>query len=232
MANGGTAAGPVGDPGAGVVVARRATRSVVESYGGRGTLVTIGLFTVLFGGWAGIVPFVGPLFGYGATGTGAFFWDLAHALLWLVPGAASVLTGLVLATQAPGVSAGAASGRPLLVGFVTVLCGAWLVTGPFAWPVLEGAQPYMVAATPLRELSYWIGYSLGPGVILAMLGGSAMGASLMNRRSAARAAARAYPGRKRPCVTVESRASPFRASVDDGRLSGRRQRGDDPHGDR
>lgn len=191
LANGGTGAGNVGDPGAGVVE-RRATRSVVESYGGGGTMVTVGLFTLLFGAWAGIVPFVGPLFGYGATGTGAWVWNLPHALLWLAPGAAAVLMGVLMSSQAPGISAGMASGGAFLIGFATLLCGAWLVIGPFAWPVLEGVHPFVGAATPLREFSYWIGYSLGPGVILAMLGGSAMGIAVLNRRNAITRASTRY----------------------------------------
>ncbi|MGH9304537.1 MAG: hypothetical protein ACRDZ5_09020, partial [Acidimicrobiales bacterium] len=66
----------------------------------------------------------------------------------------------------------------------TGLCGAWFVIGPLAWPVLEGAHVF-VGASPLVELTYWIGYSLGPGLLLAMLGGLSMGISVLNRRDAA-----------------------------------------------
>jgi hypothetical protein len=184
-----TSAIPLADAGAGVgssgTVVERHMRSsaMVQSFGGGGTMVTLGVFTLLLGAWAGIVPFVGPLFGYDATGTRSWVWSYPHALLWLVPGAVAVLTGILLASQAPGISAGIARSAPWLIGALTVICGAWLVIGPLAWPVLRGRTPFLHAA-PLRELSYWIGYSLGPGVLLCVLGGCAMGVAMLNRRNA------------------------------------------------
>jgi hypothetical protein len=151
--------------------------------GGGGTIATVGLLTVLIGAWGGIVPFVGPLFGFGATGTPSWDWTLAHTLLWLVPGAVAVFMGLLMMTQAPGVSSGIARGAPWIIGFMAVLCGAWFAFGPILWPALESAHVPFVAAGPFHTALYWIGYSLGPGVILAMLGGCAMGISMLNRRA-------------------------------------------------
>ena len=44
-----------------------------------------GIFTVLLGAWAGIVVFVGPLFGYDAQGRGSWVWNSNHAFLHLAP---------------------------------------------------------------------------------------------------------------------------------------------------
>ena len=149
-----------------------------------GGVATVGLLTILVGAWAGIIPYVGPVFGYNATGTGSFVWNQAHALLWLVPGAAAVLLGFMLLTSAPLVRAGVSRIGPMWIGLFIALCGAWLVIGPFAWPVLE-ATTAIRFATPLHELTYLIGYSLGPGVVLALFGGSVMGMSTAARSAAA-----------------------------------------------
>ena len=60
-------------------------------------------------------------------------------------------------------------------GLLAALCGAWLVVGPLAWRVLEGGAFLAVGAPPLRELAYWIGYSLGPGGLLLAFGAFVIG---------------------------------------------------------
>ena len=62
----------------------------------RFSLGVAGLLVVLLGAWGGIVPFLGPTFGYSADGTGSWYWDLAHAILSLVPGVAACLAGLLI----------------------------------------------------------------------------------------------------------------------------------------
>ena len=44
---------------------------------GRLGLGTAGVIAVLVSAWGGIVPYVGPLFGYSGDGSGAWHWDLA-----------------------------------------------------------------------------------------------------------------------------------------------------------
>jgi hypothetical protein len=137
----------------------------------KASLHTAGLLTLLVGAWAALVPFVGPLFGYSGDGAGSWHWSLGHALLFVVPGAAAFLAGI--ATMA-----GAARGRRGLVaaaGIVAVLSGAWLIVGPLAWPVLEGTSVFTTAASDLQKLTYWIGYSLGPGALLVALGAFTIG---------------------------------------------------------
>lgn len=135
------------------------------------SIETAGLLTLLVGAWGGIVPFVGPLFGFSGDGSGAWKWNLPHALLSLAPGAAAVIAGLLV------MAAGGTLYRPgglKLGGLVAALCGAWFVIGPVAWPVLEHARMF-VGASPMRELAYWVGYSLGPGTLLAALGAFVLG---------------------------------------------------------
>lgn len=148
---------------------RRATRSFSMS------LEAVGLVTILTAAWGGIIAYVGPTFGYSADGTGSWHWSLTHTLLALVPGAVAFVCGLsLLAPVRPGkttrrrLSLGAA-------GTVIVLCGAWFVIGPLAWPVLSDVPAYFVSAAPLRNLANQVGYALGPGLILAACGAFAVG---------------------------------------------------------
>jgi hypothetical protein len=134
-----------------------------------------GLLTLLLGAWAGIVPFVGPSFGYSADGAGSWHWSLSHALLWLAPGAASCLTGLVMMGIIPLAMGSRGRVGSGFAGLLTIASGAWLVVGALAWPILESPRTVFALASPFREFTYQIGYSLGPGVILSILGAFALG---------------------------------------------------------
>ncbi len=126
-----------------------------------------GVLACAFGAWGGIVPFVGPLFGFNATGTSAWAWNMPHAILFLLPGAAAFVGGLAIIAggrTALGRYAGLAA-----AGALVAIAGAWFVVGPLAWPVLKSASVFP-AAPALRALEYWVGCSLGPGGILIALG--------------------------------------------------------------
>jgi hypothetical protein len=66
----------------------------------RFSLGVAGLLLVVLGAWGGIVPFIGPTFGFSADGKGSWHWELTHALLSLAPGAAALLAGLLIMTGA------------------------------------------------------------------------------------------------------------------------------------
>ncbi len=136
-------------------------------------LFLAGFVALIVSVWGGIVPFVGPTFGFTADGTGSWYWDLSHALLALIPGAAGCLVGITLMGYS------AARRRTFVglgfIGLLAVASGAWFAIGPLAWPVLYGTKAYFLNASPLRELAYVVGYALGPGLILAVVGGIAWG---------------------------------------------------------
>lgn len=144
-----------------------------------GALATTGLLTLLVGAWAGICVFVGPLFGYRVDGTGAWTWNQLHGWLHLAPGALAVLAGLMLLTGAgrrrPALVADAPSPTATVAGALAVIGGAWLVIGPVAWPVLRGPGFVWAVTTPLHNLANQGGANLGPGVLLCLFGGLAMG---------------------------------------------------------
>ena len=55
-----------------------------------------GALACALGAWGGIVPFVGPIFGFSADGSPAWTWNLPHALLFLAPGAVAFVGGLAI----------------------------------------------------------------------------------------------------------------------------------------
>jgi hypothetical protein len=138
------------------------------------TISSFGIFAVLMGAWAGIVVFVGPLFGYAIDGKTAWRWNLNHALLHLAPGAAAVLGGLILLGRfAPRVHFG---------GLLTIAAGAWLVIGPLAWPVLLGGKHVAwTSAGPFHDLANQAGANLGPGLLLVLAGAVCLGAAIARR---------------------------------------------------
>lgn len=136
-------------------------------------LFVAGFMALLAGAWGGIVPFVGPTFGFSADGSGSWYWDLSHTLLALIPGAVGCLVGFSL--MGYSISRSRSFLGLGLIGLLAAASGAWFVIGPFAWPVLYSTKAYFVTATPLRELAYLVGYALGPGLILAIVGGVAWG---------------------------------------------------------
>ncbi|MGA8297286.1 MAG: hypothetical protein WB770_09615 [Acidimicrobiales bacterium] len=126
-----------------------------------------GALACAFGAWGGIVPFVGPIFGFSADGTPSWTWNLTHTILFLLPGAAAFVGGLAIVAGSRSVL-----GRHVglaIAGALVAIAGAWFIVGPLAWPVLKGVSVFS-ATGALRSLEYWIGYSLGPGGFLIALG--------------------------------------------------------------
>jgi len=82
----------------------------------------------------------------------------------------------------PRALAGLARLGSAATGLIVAACGAWLVIGPLAWPVVERSRGPFVTASPLRELAYQVGYSLGPGLLLGIVGALAVGWAVRSRR--------------------------------------------------
>jgi hypothetical protein len=102
-------------------------------------------------------------------------------MLALLPGAIGIVVGLSL--LAPVRSSSATRRLSLGVGgAIAVAAGAWFAIGPIAWPVISNIPQYFVAASPLRNLANQVGYSLGPGLILAACGAFAMGWAARHNR--------------------------------------------------
>ena len=160
--------------------------------GPSGGLGTAAVLIFVTGMWGGLAPFLGPIFGFSADGSPSWTWNLSHVLLWVVPGAGAVLGAVgsmgLMGRFTRGKGRVGAAGA----GAVVTLSGAWFVIGPLSWPVLERSAGVFVPASPLRELSYQVGYSLGPGILLVLLGGMLLGWALRGGRVPARRALDAH----------------------------------------
>jgi hypothetical protein len=135
--------------------------------------MTGAFLALLLAAWAGIIAYVGPTFGFSADGSSSWTWNELHTFGSLVPGAVGVLASLLIlmsARQRHGLMSSVALGT---WGFVLFVCGAWLAVTPIVWPVIVGT--YFHAASPSMTLAYWMGYSSGPGVLLAGFGAFTMG---------------------------------------------------------
>jgi hypothetical protein len=151
---------------------RRAVRTNTAGiHVGRIGIGTVGVLTVLVAAWGGIVPFVGPAFGFSGDGAGSWHWSLTHAVLALVPGAIGLVVGGLVLAQTKGIAVGRGRLSLTLAGLIAMVCGAWFIVGPLAWPVITTHGAYFVAASPLRNLAHQVGYALGTGLILAVCGG-------------------------------------------------------------
>jgi len=137
---------------------------------GRVGLGTAGVVALLASAWGGIVPYVGPLFGFSADGAGSWQWSLAHSILFLVPGVAGVLLGLFVIAESRGVTVGKGRLSLAAAGTLLILCGAWFAIGSYAWPVLTNSGTYFSSGTHMRVLTYELGYSVGVGLVLVMCG--------------------------------------------------------------
>ena len=137
-----------------------------------------GLLLVLLGAWGALVPFVGPYFHYAYTPDRT--WAYTSGRLWLevVPGAATVIGGLIVLTT-----------RSRLWGccgaFLAALAGAWFVVGAAvtAQFIKSGAiRPGVpvgtsagAAASSLRQFLEGLGFFTGTGVLIVFFAALALG---------------------------------------------------------
>ncbi len=168
-----SAGAPVGPPGAVV--------------GGSGTippvsLTVTGVLVVLLGAWAGISVFVGPVFGYDPDGPLAWTWTRAHALLYLAPGVAGVLAGLMLVSGAGLAAHGYGRGVTRVAGSLAALAGGWLIIGPIAWPLLSTPGGLWGGAAGTTLFLRQIGANFGVGALLLAFGAYAFGLAGQARR--------------------------------------------------
>lgn len=144
----------------------------------------VGLFIALLGAWGGIVAFVGPAFGYEPTSTASWQWTTANWLLHLVPGAMALVAGLAILAWTTNWGTLRARGVLAIAALLAIVAGAWFVIGPALWPWFQSTAPYGPATDSGTSFLNQVGANLGPGVLLAMLGGMALKTAFSARRMA------------------------------------------------
>ena len=151
----------------------------------------ISVLLMVLGAWGGLVPFIGPYFGYAYTPDKA--WAYTSGRLWLsiVPAAAVVLGGLLVLVSDRAAAFGA---------FLAALGGVWFVLGPMVAayklashgitpgsPVASKGALFHPAAMRFLEQ---IGFFYGLGVVILFFAAVGLGEVIVARMAARRYAER------------------------------------------
>jgi hypothetical protein len=129
-----------------------------------------GFMLVVLGAWGGLIPFIGPYFGYAFGSHATWFYTANRLWLCILPGAAVVTGGLILMRS--GHRASGAIGA-----WLAMAGGAWFAAGPAVSRLWEhGAGPI---GAPLfghvRQTFELIGYFYGLGAVIIGLAAFALG---------------------------------------------------------
>jgi hypothetical protein len=129
-----------------------------------------GFILVVLGAWGGLIPFIGPYFGYAFGSHATWFYTTNRLWLSILPGAAVVIGGLILMRS--GHRASGAFGA-----WLAMAGGAWFAVGPAVSRLWEhGAGPI---GAPLfghiRQTFELIGYFYGLGIVIVGLAAFALG---------------------------------------------------------
>jgi hypothetical protein len=130
-----------------------------------------GLLLVLLGAWGGLIAFVGPYFHYAYTPDKAWAYTTDRLWLEIIPAAATVLGGLLLAVSRHRVEA-------MLGAWLAALSGAWFVAGTLVSPlwnnhVTAGGAP--VGTTDLHRIVEQLGFFTGVGAVIIFIAAVALG---------------------------------------------------------
>lgn len=134
-----------------------------------------GMLVLLLALWAGLIPFVGPYFGYGFAPDATWHFTLNRLWLDVLPAAAAILGGLMMIAAARRFT-GAAG------GWLALLAGAWLLLGPSVslfWQHPAAGALISGIGTPLggpnRAAIEMIGFFYGAGALIASLAAFTIG---------------------------------------------------------
>ena len=127
-----------------------------------------GLILVLLGAWGALIPFVGPHFNFAYTPDRAWTWTAARGWLEVLPGAVTVVGGLLLIASGNRASA-------MVGGWLASLAGAWFVVGGAVAPTLHlGSIGDPIASTDRKRAALEIAYFSGLGALIVFLGGAVL----------------------------------------------------------
>ena len=180
-----------------------------------------GLLLMLLGVWGALIPFIGPYFHYAYTPDSAWAWTSGRLWLEVLPGVATFLGGLLLAT-----TANRAVG--VFAGWLASVAGAWFVVGPVLgrlWEGSEGAAGSPVGGTS-RQVWEQIGFFTGLGAVILFLAAQALGRFTVRsvrdvRAAELRAARTTEPAPAAPAGAAPAAAAPAAAPAP--ATTGRRQ---------
>lgn len=134
-----------------------------------------GVLLVLLGLWGALAPFIGPYVNFAYEPNTPWTWTTGRGWLEVLPGAVTVLGGLLLLMSRNRATA-------MLGGWLAVVGGAWFVVGRlFATPLGLGdlGAPVLTSQTGLMALE--LAFFTGLGTLIVAIG--AMGLGRLSVRS-------------------------------------------------
>ncbi|KUI31290.1 hypothetical protein AU196_18400 [Mycobacterium sp. IS-1742] len=130
---------------------------------------TSGFLLILLGLWGALIPFVGPNFDFAFTPDQPWTWTNARGWLEVLPGAVTVVGGLLMLTSRNRATAS-------LGAWLAVAAGAWFVIGrALAGPLGLGSAGTPVAGTDTKRVWLELTYFYGLGALIVFLGALALG---------------------------------------------------------
>ena len=116
-----------------------------------------------------MIPFIGPYFNFAYDPDSPWAWTLARGLLEVLPGAVTVVGGLLLLMSRNRATA-------MFGGWITVIAGAWFVVGRlFAAPWGFGDVGAPVADTLTAQMALELTFFTGLGALIIFFGAMALG---------------------------------------------------------
>lgn len=130
---------------------------------------TSGFLLILLGLWGALAPFIGPLFDFAYSPDQAWTWTMGRGWLEVLPGAVTVLGGLLLLMSRNRATAS-------LGGWLAVAGGVWFIIGrALAGPLGIGDAGVPVAATEAKRVALELMFFYGLGALIVFLGAAALG---------------------------------------------------------
>jgi hypothetical protein len=131
-----------------------------------------GLLLVLLGLWGALIPLVGPYFHYAYTPDAAWTFTAGRVWLEIVPGAVTLLGGIILLASAS---------RPMAMAGAELAAvgGAWFAVGTVVsplWPAASKLNPGSPVGTTvvIRQVEH-LGFFTGLGVVIVFVAALALG---------------------------------------------------------
>lgn len=129
-----------------------------------------GLLVALLGIWGGIIPFVGPYFGYAYTPDKAWTYSTGRLWLEILPGAGALAGGLLM-------MAAGSRHMALFGSLLAIASGAWFALGNVFAPLWTTVSPAGMPAstdTAMRALEQ-AGFFTGLGIVIVAIAASVAG---------------------------------------------------------
>jgi hypothetical protein len=128
-----------------------------------------GLLLVLLGVWGALIPFVGTYLDFAFTPDQAWVWTDARGWLEVLPGAVTVVGGLLLLVSRNRATA-------MVGAWLAVIAGAWFVIGrAMAGPLGIGDAGAPVAVIETKRVVLELAYFYGLGALIIFLAAAALG---------------------------------------------------------